>query len=388
MPTLKAIFGADTTGFDASLKRMQRMTHSFVRGSSRSLASSFTSSVAGFVGTAALGALARRTMAYADQIEETSSRIGVGTSKLQEWSYAAKQTGASVEDLTRTVEQLSDAARDPKNLEKFARMGINPAGMTPESLFAAVNKFAHKSSSTEVRAALDGLVQVKGLGKMMNLLQSDLDALGQSARTFGAVLSDEMVHQAATLNDQFSILSQILYTQFAPALLTAASVLLKVQGMIAGTASEFGAKTAGMSLKEILLGPFLSKKEQQKIFDRVKNDPNQAIYDETGQNLFAAKINSIEDMLKLMENWKPPEQPKITVDDVPKDKQKKSREAAKREQNAIPITDWEKHGGFMAGGGGGVTVLDVNRSMDRKLGILIEQGRRKGGRGVNFGGSR
>ena len=147
---------------------------------------SVTSGIGGKLAAAfsvgAVGMAIRKTMDYADSIEEMSSRIGVGTDKLQEWTFAAKQSGADTEKLVTFIERLSAAAGDIKNLKGFQAMGINPAGMSPEALFQSVSGATRGKGSTEIVRMMEGVgLSIRQIGPMVNVLSTDLDAAGKSA---------------------------------------------------------------------------------------------------------------------------------------------------------------------------------------------------------------
>ena len=140
--------GGDATGFNRTLGSIRNM-------------------IAGAFTVGAVAQLARKTMEYADNVGEMSSRLGVGTDALQEWIYAAKQAGADAEKLTTFIERLTDAASDLKNLEGFQKYGINPEGMTPEQLFGAVSGQTRGKSATEISAMLKDMgLSIKQIGQI------------------------------------------------------------------------------------------------------------------------------------------------------------------------------------------------------------------------------
>lgn len=260
----------------------------------QTISNSLSNRLGGLLSVASLGIAIRKTTEYADTIEEASTRIGVGTKRLQEWLYAAKQNGVEIERLTSFIERLTDAAQDQEKVKLFRRMGINPQGMTPEQLFGAVNTFARGRSQTDIMAALGGIVDVRRLGPMMNLLQADLDGLGQQAQKVGAVMEQETLHRLAILNDQFSILSQILVTQFGPALLKAAEIALVAFGGLKGGAGWAGAMTAGLDLspKAIAartISPLIGIRDIYRAF----TDPNRASFAATADNIFGEDIDAM-----------------------------------------------------------------------------------------------
>jgi hypothetical protein len=189
-----------------------------------------------------MGIAIKRTLEYADNLEELASRLGVGTDKLQEWSFAAKQSGTDAERLGTFIERLATAAGDIKNLPGFQAMGINPAGMTPESLFGAVSSATRGKGSTEIVKMMEGVgLSIRQIGPMINVLAMDLDEAGESARNMGAVIDQQTVRALASLNDQLSIVGMVLKSQFAPVLIWAGKTILKAISDVRAAALFLGA---------------------------------------------------------------------------------------------------------------------------------------------------
>lgn len=236
MPGLKLVaeLGGDGSGFD----RMMSRAHMSAKNLGSQAIAPLKTLIAGAFTVGAISTMARKTADFADRIDETSSRLGVATDKLQEWEYAAKQSGASAEQLLNFIEKLTLAAADPAKTKFFEQMGFNPNGMTPEQIFSKTSAFARGNSSTDVTRILSELIGSRIGGTMVNTLQSDLEALGEQARKVGAVLDQQTLQGLAKLNDQFSILSQILYGTFGPALLEAAKLALTAFHLVLGRAKQ------------------------------------------------------------------------------------------------------------------------------------------------------
>lgn len=332
-------------------------------GMSQALLGGIGNQIMGMVSAGALAALARNTIAYADDIEESAARIGVGTTKLQEWTFAAKQTGAGIELLTRFIEQLTDAATDPKKNKALQKLGINAAGMTPEQLFSAVTQFTKGKSATEIRSSLGDIVSDRQLGRMMNLLQSDLDDLGKSAHDIGAVMDTETLHALATLNDQFSIISQVLYTQFGPAILETSKFLLRTFARVSGFSASEGAKTAGMSGWELVKYFTASKEAKEKMLtSRLATDPNQKSFNQTAEDLRKQKIDSIEAMIARFENWKPQANPTIGP---PKEEEAKAKRMAELQLDSL------SKAGLFAGGAGKFGGMNLQQQEVKLLADIV-----------------
>jgi hypothetical protein len=285
----------DGSGFQAGILRMGALTD----GLKSKLAAAFT------VGAIA-GAISK-TMSYADSLEEMSQRVGISTKALQEWSFAAKQNGADAQKLITFIERLTDAAQDMKNLKAFQALGIDPNGMTAESLFASVQSKTAGKSGPEIQSILQGLgLSIKQIGPMMNMLQADLGAASEAANKFGAVMDGATIRSLAALNDQLSIVSQILMGQFAPAILSAGVLLLRSFAAIKGFGAKTGALTANVTvgnLMKVLQAGFENKGGRKEALKGLL--PDQAMKD-TADNLFAAQILGMEEMIQKILNYQPP----------------------------------------------------------------------------------
>lgn len=196
------------------------------------LNNSLKGTLAAAFGAGAIAATIKETVNYADSIDEASSRIDVHIEKLQEWLYAAKQSGASMEDLVSFNEKLQKFASTPTGAQALQDKGINP-NQTPEDLFESVWKFANGKAPSEATPFLQE-IGGKGGGKLFNMFQNDLAEVSQQAKDFGAVMSSEVTTKLAALSDQLSILSQILYSQVGPALIQFAGSLYKASVKTSG----------------------------------------------------------------------------------------------------------------------------------------------------------
>jgi len=191
-----------------------------VKGAAGGLADNLNGSlkgaIAGAFGVAAITETIKKTIEYADNIDEASSRLDVGIEKLQEWTFAAKQSGASMEDLVSFSEKLSLLAQT--NPSKLTELGINP-NQTPEDLMKSVNKRVMEIGLTSEATALLKEIGGKSAGGLLNTFKTDLDEAGAKARAMGAVMDTETTVALAALGDQFSIITQIIASQVGPALL-------------------------------------------------------------------------------------------------------------------------------------------------------------------------
>lgn len=291
-----------------------------VAGVGSSIASSIGGRLAAAFSVGAISMMAKRTIDFADSIDTMSVRLGVGTDKLQEWILAAKLAGADAGTLTNFIEQLSSAAADLKNAPVFEQMGINPAGMTPEQLFSGVSKWSQGKQSTDISAVLGQIIDTRAIGKMMGVLQSDLDAVGETARKMGAVMDGETIAGLKNFKAQMEILGTVLLSNFAPALIWAGKAAIGAFAEVKGWAAWFGARTSNINWKDILMLPMGGWANLiQKWVEGGK-----AGLDEEADSERQRVLDQFDEMLRRLQEHKPVEPPVITPSDNDKTSERKS----------------------------------------------------------------
>jgi len=236
-----------------------------------------TRALAGFGAVAAAGALFKFTKDAIDTtsaLVDTADKLGVTVEALQELRFAARQTGATNEQLDKGLEQLSirlaqAAAGTGKAKDVIKALGLDARELAKDPV-KAVSILAEKLAGVANQA--DRLKDIKALGlgpALTNLLQQGgpaLDALKQKARDLGLVISDELARKTESLGDKFDTLTDIIGTQFKTALLDLAPVLIKFAGLIADAARETVrlGQVAGVLSKSTTQE---IKETSQKIFD-------------------------------------------------------------------------------------------------------------------------
>ncbi len=118
----------------------------------------------------------QKTVEFADHLADTSIRLGIAVEDLQEFQFAAKQTGASVEQLTTFIEKLNASRFDPKKRASFAKFGIGEGELHTANvteLVAAVSSAMKGRNPQEFGFALRD-VGGRGAGALVGMLQ-DID---------------------------------------------------------------------------------------------------------------------------------------------------------------------------------------------------------------------
>jgi hypothetical protein len=172
------------------------------------------------VAVAALGALTvaiGNSINNADAIRDLSIRIGVGTERLSEYAYAAKQTGTDIEGLGRGLKILSKnlaEAADPGSGKGklFEALGVevkDAAGNLKQLdviLPEIANKFKLLEDGTTKAALAQELFGKSGLEltEFLNQGAQGLDEMGAKARSLGIIISEETAAAADEFNDRLA----------------------------------------------------------------------------------------------------------------------------------------------------------------------------------------
>lgn len=197
---------------------------------------------------------------WADDLATTAAQIGVSTTTLQEWSYAADLVDVSVETLQGSFNKLKKNMGEVENgsttaAEKFDALGVNVLN-TDGSLRNAEDVFY------ECIDALGGIANeserdaaaMEIFGKSATTLNTLIEAgsgtlkyYGAEAENLGLVLSEMEVSSLTSMQDSFDKLSQVmdgaqrkLSAAFAPALADIAEKIMTLNPAVLEGIAAFG----------------------------------------------------------------------------------------------------------------------------------------------------
>jgi len=166
---------------------------------------SLQKSVAGFVklGAAIIAAqgvafsIAKSVADQNDQLDKLALRLNTTTEEYQRLKFAAEDFGASGDDVTSSLKNLTKAQEDilrgKGDIEAFGRLGINPADFQNSSdLLLAIGDSIQNIQSNSEKINL-----LERIGVSTNLLQAldsgsaNIGALGEEFDSFGGTVSVE-----------------------------------------------------------------------------------------------------------------------------------------------------------------------------------------------------
>lgn len=199
---LRVKLGLSTTGFEAGINRAQMAGARFSQNIKGQLGAAFSA------GAVALAT--KKLIDYGSKISDLSKKVGVGTEALQEFDYAAKKNGATLEDVAAAFRGLAKARKealggDAEKLKVFEALGIDKEALTLDPLEKTFRKIA--DSFNKMDFGNDELTMVEAvLGKMAgSLLPTFKDGLAEAvdeAKQLGIALSDDVVQALDKAGDE------------------------------------------------------------------------------------------------------------------------------------------------------------------------------------------
>ena len=227
---LKAKVGLDTTGFDAGLKRMKAQAGNFMAQTSKKMQGG--AGVGGAMSGVMKGGLVGMAIASAREliglgkkafptetaarIRDESKKIGVDTDTFQELDYAARQSGASIENVGQAFKALSMKQQDAVNGSKEAAGAFERYGITvdqlkaksPQDLFALIAKQVENGvNKANELADLQRILGESGT-QLLPTMQAGLGAAMGEAQRIGAPMSAQLVQDYARMADDLTKIGQ------------------------------------------------------------------------------------------------------------------------------------------------------------------------------------
>lgn len=210
----------------------------------------FRSVATGIVGIAAgIGAAAaaifvtvNKTASFAEEIDKTSQKLGLGVEALQKLQYAASTSGLEVEQFTTGMsilaQKFDQVRQGSKEAAKtFAELKINPKSIkdTEQLLLAVTDKFSKMENGLKKTALARELFGRGGLAfiPFMNEGVEEIKTMGQELQDLNLVMGVDAIKAAHKYHDNlerlhfiFSAFTHQVGAKFIPAFLKATDVFL------------------------------------------------------------------------------------------------------------------------------------------------------------------
>lgn len=222
----------ETAAFERGSKRAEARMSGFQKIMSRAT-SAVKTAFAGMLGVFAVDqilSVAKAGLEYASSLGEVASQLGVTTKALQEYRYAASQSGVEQGEMDQALAQLTKRLGAAANGAKAPTAALEKLGVSIRDASGhvidagdAIPLIAEgllKLESPAERAAV--LVDLFGKAgqKLAPLLEggaAGVNSLRESAQKLGIVLSDKQIQNADEAADKMTALKQVLEAKIAGA---------------------------------------------------------------------------------------------------------------------------------------------------------------------------
>ena len=206
--------GLDGTQFETGMVRAKSAGDRFAADFKRSVGNTLASVFA----VDKLAEYGKASLDLAGKLTDLSTRLGVSAEFLQEMSFAAEQTGASLEDVSSSLEKLAISRAkalggDSGMLESFKRFGIEAEQLKTlriEEMFERIGEaFAGGANPQNLVGPLREIAG-KSAGALIPAMVEGLDDAAAKARNLGQVLSNEVVASLDEAGDRIAVMQKTL----------------------------------------------------------------------------------------------------------------------------------------------------------------------------------
>ncbi|MCS6289434.1 MAG: hypothetical protein H8K10_10700, partial [Nitrospira sp.] len=283
---------ADSNNLLKAMEQSQKSINNFVRGSEaagQSLGGGVNQALDAFMGLSKGGALAAGVFAgalvaaagaatmmaveagrQAEELQQLSAVMGIGTDTLQEYDVLLNRVGLGGQDLTLVMKSLSTKMEEAKTgtgaaADRFRQLGIDITKVTGtddliRKIAESVSKF---SNGTEKAAVMADLLGKSGL-KFIPAFEGGAAAIDEAAaasKRMGATLSSVQIETLGKMDDSIDDLgiswkrfSQQIGAFFAPAVEMAVNALSSLLSWGSHVFEELGTASATLGIRFTAMG--------------------------------------------------------------------------------------------------------------------------------------
>ena len=182
----------------------------------------------------------KKALSFADNIAKTADKVGISTTALQKYRFAADLAGVSSQELDNALRKLQQSAGEATTkgtgaaYDAFNQLGLGAdlaAGKLEdgEVRFRAVVQALEKVENQSQKAALAAAVFGGRMGpQLVNLLNqgiAGLDKTGKRAEELGLIISEELTRNSEKAIDTITELQTTLKTKLVATLVEAAPAI-------------------------------------------------------------------------------------------------------------------------------------------------------------------
>ena len=247
MPSLIAVLGANISPFTRELNRARGEAKAIGGKIAGDFKGELVGRLAGVASVAGVALGAERAVELGGKISDLSNRLGMSTDAIQEWDYALRMNGSTMEAAASFFEKLAvsralvmkggDVAKGPT--EAFKKLGVSVEELKSKRIEDIAAKIAKVFEGGDPQRFIDSLREVggKGAGEMVATFSQGFGQMREDAHKFGQVMRSEVVDSLDEAGDTMDRLGRAtLVNVFAPiaegAMWTASRLNEALQGMV------------------------------------------------------------------------------------------------------------------------------------------------------------
>ena len=285
---LEASIGLDSSGFERGIERV----HEQVKDTIKAFA-------LGAIGVGTVEEAFRRTIETADELVDSAKKLDMTVEQVQLLREAAKESGVEFEALAKSISKIDEAramalgggSEGREAMAAFQALGVSKQDLltkTATDLFTGQISSAVKTNNIETITEPLKEVLGKGAEDAVGALKTNFGDLQAEMMKTGAIMDGQVAEKLHDLSDQFSMVSNVITAELAPALLQLvqwiSTLILKgggsiskasaVAGSLVGQAGFIGAAkdiaaSAAQEFKNLISGKgFALTKEQNEAIDK------------------------------------------------------------------------------------------------------------------------
>ena len=194
--------------------RMGMDANAFNRGlqSAKVQAKALNSALGGLgmsIGVASLTAMAAKAVEFGSKISDLSTRLGISTDALQEFDFAAKMSGSSLDEFVGGLQKLAKAQADAlggneETINSFAALGVSVEDLKTkriEDIFKQIGRSVRDASDVQLVMADAMKVLGKASGPILAAMRNDLEAAAEEAKRLGLIIGVDTIDKLDALGD-------------------------------------------------------------------------------------------------------------------------------------------------------------------------------------------
>lgn len=213
-------------GSSSPLKRELASALAYAKHAAREISAHINSTGAKVVGSVLSEEAIRRTIEYASKVGDTAKRLGISTDAVQEFDYALKQSGSSIENVIPFFEKLAvtrdkalgGGAGGDDAIEAFKKLGVSIDDLKNNRLEDITRRIGDVFKAGDAQKLIGALREVggKGAGEFAAAMKEGLREAGDAAKELGLIIDKETIDKLKDAGDRFKQIGSRLMTALAP----------------------------------------------------------------------------------------------------------------------------------------------------------------------------